>query len=208
MQRAVEETIDVLERNSITASQFILSLLTCRQFNNHHVVQDLVAHSPDILTAFLRHPSKEDAFINSAHRLVREQYITDIRKMSSEDAGWHFGASSTTTKQLEDFSIEEMAQEMETSAPTLWNLLGGLLGEDRKLPLMVNEKGDRDAHTSASDVQMSVDDSYWDQVDAIDLEGFINGLTSENGSTGPKADRRELRGAAIISIVSIIVGSH
>ncbi|KAG1768805.1 hypothetical protein EDD22DRAFT_999735 [Suillus occidentalis] len=56
--------------------------------------------------------------------------------MSSEHAGWHFGASSTTTKQLEDFSIEEMAQEMETSAPTLWSLLGGLLGEDRKLPLM------------------------------------------------------------------------
>jgi len=108
--------------------------------------------------------------------------------MSSERAGWHFGASSTTTKQLEDFSIEEMAREMETSAPALWNLLGGLLGEDRKLPLMVHEKGDRDADNSASDVPMSVDDSYWDQVEAIDLKGFINGLTSENGSMGLKVD--------------------
>ena len=128
--------------------------------------------------------------------------------MSSERAGWHFGASSTTTKQLEDFSIEEMAWEMETSAPALWNLLGGLLGEDQKLPLMVHEKGDRDADNSASDVPMSIDDSYWDQVEAIDLEGFINGLTSENGSMGLKVDRRELRSAAIISIVSINVGSH
>src|SRR6267154_5621536 len=158
MQRAVEEITNVLERNSITASQFILSLLTSRQFNNHHIVRDLVAHPPDILTAFLWHPSKEDTFVNSAHQLIHEQYITDIWEMSSERAGWHFGASSTTTKQLEDFSIEEMAQEMETSAPALWNLLGGLLGEDRKLPLMVHEKGDRDADNSASDVPMSIDD--------------------------------------------------
>ncbi|KAG1896739.1 uncharacterized protein F5891DRAFT_932850, partial [Suillus fuscotomentosus] len=88
---------------------------------------DLVAHSPDILAAFLQHPSKEDTFTNSVCKLVHEQYIADIRKISSEHAGWHFGASSATTKQLEDFSIEEMAWEMETSAPALWNLLGGLL---------------------------------------------------------------------------------
>ncbi|KAG1775698.1 hypothetical protein EV702DRAFT_931378, partial [Suillus placidus] len=125
--------------------------------------------------------------------------------MSSEHAGWHFGASSTTTKQLEDFSIEEMAQVMETSTPALWNFLGGLLGEYRKLPLMVHEKGDRDAHNSTSDVPMSVDDSYWDQVEAIDLEGFINGLTSENGSMGLKADRCELRSAAIISIKKVVI---
>ncbi|KAG2111453.1 hypothetical protein DEU56DRAFT_920025 [Suillus clintonianus] len=183
MQRAVEEITNVLERDSIAPSQFILSLLTSRQYNNHHIVRDLVAHSPDILAAFLRHPSKEDTFENSVRQLVHEQYITNIREMSSERAGWHFGASSTTTKQLEDFSIEEMAREMETSAPALWNLLGG--------------KGD--------DVPMSIDDSYWDQVEAIDLEGFINGLTSENGSTGLKADRRELRSAAIISIKKVVI---
>ncbi|KAG2150786.1 hypothetical protein DEU56DRAFT_701986, partial [Suillus clintonianus] len=101
----------------IAPFQFILSLLTSQQYNNHHIVRDLVVHSPDILAAFLRHPSKEDTLVNSVRQLVHEQYITDIQEMSSERAGWHFGALSTTTKQLEDFSIEEMAQEMETSAP-------------------------------------------------------------------------------------------
>ncbi|KAG1839900.1 hypothetical protein DFJ58DRAFT_667470 [Suillus subalutaceus] len=125
-----------------------------------------------------------------------------MQTISSEGAGWHFGASSATTKQLEDFSIKEMAGEMETSAPALWNLLGGLLGEDRKLPLIIHEKGDQDAPNSMSSMQMSDDDSYWDQVEVIDLEGFINGLTS---STAPKADRHELRSAAIISIVKKVV---
>ncbi|KAJ8591097.1 hypothetical protein M405DRAFT_932356 [Rhizopogon salebrosus TDB-379] len=198
--QCVQDIIDILERSNVTASQFVLSLLTCRQLDNHHVVKDLVAHSADILTAFLQHPSK--VFTHSAHKLLQEQYITDVRKISSENAGWHFGASNATTKQLEDFSIEEMAEEMENSAPELWSLLGGLLGEDPK-----DGDCDRDVNMSDSDAQIvSVDDDYWNQVEAVDLEGFINGLTaSENGLPGTKADRRKSRSAAIINIKKVVI---
>jgi hypothetical protein len=71
------------------ASQFVLSLLTCRQLDDHHVVKDFMVHSADILTAFLQHPSK--VFTRLAHKLLQEQYITDVRKILSENSGWHFG---------------------------------------------------------------------------------------------------------------------
>ena len=47
------------------------------------------------------------------------------------------------------------------------------------------------------------DESYWDEVDKIDLEGFINGLTSDNGSMMSAADKHAKHCDAIIIIVSV-----
>ncbi|KAI6117851.1 hypothetical protein EDD16DRAFT_1692910 [Pisolithus croceorrhizus] len=54
-------------------------------------------------------------------------YLQELRGLASEDSGWHFKASCTSTKQLEDFNLREMAQKMEISAPKWWSLLGTIL---------------------------------------------------------------------------------
>ncbi|KIJ58556.1 hypothetical protein HYDPIDRAFT_68993, partial [Hydnomerulius pinastri MD-312] len=119
--------IETLERCQITASQFVLSILTHRQYNDHPVVKDLLLHSPNILSAFLKHPSNDDKLLQCSAELIRNSYLRELRDIASEESGWHFGASSATTKQLEEFSIEEMARDMERHAPGLWDLLGILL---------------------------------------------------------------------------------
>ncbi|KAG1892850.1 uncharacterized protein F5891DRAFT_986368 [Suillus fuscotomentosus] len=117
--------------------------------------------------------------------------------MASEENGSHFGASSANMQQLEEFSIEETAQTMKSNAPGLWGLLGILLGEDERLG-------------SNEDVVMSnaeevVDDYYWDQVEAIELEGFINALTSEGDTVALKRDIHTNRRAAICNIKKVVI---
>lgn len=53
--------------------------------------------------------------------------LQELRCLASEDSGWHFKASNTSTKQLEDFNLKKMARDMEDSAPEWWSLLGVLL---------------------------------------------------------------------------------
>ncbi|KIK78513.1 hypothetical protein PAXRUDRAFT_834521 [Paxillus rubicundulus Ve08.2h10] len=109
----LEPIFEALERCGLSVSEFVLSLLTGRKYNDHPAMRDLLVHSPDIFAAL------------AAHRLK------EIRKIAAEASGWHFGAYRSTTKQLEDFDLEKMAKDMEASAPHFWSLLSLFLGEAR-----------------------------------------------------------------------------
>ncbi|KIK94085.1 hypothetical protein PAXRUDRAFT_95979, partial [Paxillus rubicundulus Ve08.2h10] len=119
--------LNALERSQITVSQFILSILTQHQYNEHPVVRDLLFHSPDILSAFLKHSRRNHKLLQCSTRFVQDSYLRELREVASKDSGWHFGALSATTKQLEEFDIEEMAQDIVRRAPGLSELFGVLL---------------------------------------------------------------------------------
>ncbi|KIK82495.1 hypothetical protein PAXRUDRAFT_153708, partial [Paxillus rubicundulus Ve08.2h10] len=119
-------------------------------------------------------------------------------------SGWHFGAYCSTTKQLEDFDLEKMVKDMEASAPHFWSLLGLFLGEARDE--IVGGGPGPDDRNADGDVVMG-DESYWDEVDEIDLEGFINGLTSENGLMLSAADKCAKRHATIIMMKKVVIFS-
>ncbi|KIK79080.1 hypothetical protein PAXRUDRAFT_162248, partial [Paxillus rubicundulus Ve08.2h10] len=90
--------------------------------------------------------------------------------LASEESGWHFTASNVTMKQLKVFNIEDMPQGMEKGTPQTWDFLGALLGDGE-----VEKKVDGDAPVADNEpsVDLDSDDSYWDEVDEIDLEGFL-----------------------------------
>ncbi|KAI6096210.1 hypothetical protein EDD16DRAFT_1776395 [Pisolithus croceorrhizus] len=82
-----------------------------------------------------------------------------------------------STKQLEGFSLTEVAHEMEAGAPRWWRLLGVLL-HDKGMADMAGQKAGHECTDDMPEVEGDIDD-YWDEVDEIDLEGLINGLTGE-----------------------------
>ncbi|KAI6163520.1 hypothetical protein EDD17DRAFT_1776034 [Pisolithus thermaeus] len=87
----------------------------------------------------------------------------------SENSGWHFKASNTSTKQLEDFSLKEMAWDMEDTTPEWWSLLGVLLGDKGKR-VSGGQKDEGGDEPIAPEEDGNID-SYWDDMDEIDLEG-------------------------------------
>ncbi|KAI6160007.1 hypothetical protein EDD17DRAFT_1778675 [Pisolithus thermaeus] len=52
-------------------------------------------------------------------------YLQELCCLASEDNGLHFRASSTSTEQLENFSLTAMAQKMEVNAPKWCILMNG-----------------------------------------------------------------------------------
>lgn len=101
-----------------------------------------------------------------------------------------------------------MGGELEKGAPKLWNLLGDLLLGGCRLgdtPLEDEHTRARGNHDADGDVIMMNDDTYWNEVEEIDLEGFINGLTADRPLLTAAVDKRKLRRSAILLIVSDLI---
>ncbi|KAG1808101.1 hypothetical protein EV424DRAFT_1543591 [Suillus variegatus] len=159
MEHSFQFLLTTFEDAGIKPFQFFSMLLTHRELNNHRHVHELLVHSEDLISAIIKHPSRP---AHTVTQLIQGIYVHEVHTMASEESGSHFGASSANMQQLEEFSIEETAQTMKFNAPRLWGLLGALLGEDERLGS--NED------VVMSNAEEAVDDYYWDQVEAIELE--------------------------------------
>lgn len=201
MDVVFETVIHTLQHHGVTLSSFLISLLTSRLYNNHPVVQDILAQAPDIFAALVKHPLNNGKLDRHVHMFVTEGYLAEIKIIAAEDAGWHFGVYCSTLKQFEEFSLDDMGRELEASVPQLWSLLGELLGsQGERMNLELETRRDADG-----DMVMD-EDAYWDEVDEIDLEGFINELVGDGGGWATRmttADKRMARRAAIVLIISI-----
>ncbi|KAF9236980.1 hypothetical protein BU15DRAFT_49361 [Melanogaster broomeanus] len=142
--------------------------------------------------------------------LISDSYLKEIRHAASEDGGWHFGASTATTQQLEDFNLDDMGRDLEAHAPGLWSFVGLLLQGDEKQKggsgggNLGTEK-DVDGDVVMDEQSMDMEGDYWNAVDEVDLEGFIEGLTAEGGLSIHAKDRRKKRRAAIKTIKKIVI---
>ncbi|KAJ7750539.1 hypothetical protein B0H16DRAFT_1842618 [Mycena metata] len=87
-------------------------------------------------TDFCDHPAVDDLDIPFYSGLGqwenKTQYAQSIRDLAEKDNGWHFSARNTSAAQLQNFRIEDMAKNMKSLAPELWDLLGLLLSANRQ----------------------------------------------------------------------------
>ncbi|KIJ15266.1 hypothetical protein PAXINDRAFT_11806 [Paxillus involutus ATCC 200175] len=192
----MQHVLETMQSCQITAGQLVLSLLTDRAQENHSV-NNLVPRAIDIFSVFLQHPSMQDKLKDFVLTRAGSTYREEILSFATQTGGWHFGASSATTKQLEDFSLEDMERGMLAGAPTFWGMLGTLLGDDQTTP-----SGHGEGLEGAED-KADEEVSYWDEVDEIDLEGIINRFTKESG--GSSAVERQMKHSAAINIMKKIM---
>ena len=111
---------------------------------------------------------------------------------------WRFSASHATAQRIEDFKIENMAESIKNNAPQIWTMLSGLLQVKRKAKpsAMDNARVTDESHQD----QVEEEDEYWGNLDGVDLGGFIDLLTSEDGSH-IKETQKEARKKALITVV-------
>lgn len=192
LDKVVQTINETLDFYGITISQVLKSTLTSRSYDNHPIIKDILLHSTEIFVAVLRHPEGSD-MKKHVHETACDLYMRELREITSEAHGWHFGAFRATTKQLEEFCLKDMVQDIKTYAPMLWRLFDWLLGGSDEFPDSAS------VHDGGGDIVIDSDGQYWDEVDAIDLEGFINGLTAEVSCIRDSHSRHH---AAIVLIVS------
>ncbi|KIK78746.1 hypothetical protein PAXRUDRAFT_163142 [Paxillus rubicundulus Ve08.2h10] len=133
----MQHILEMMQSCQVTAGQLVLSLLTDREQQHHSDkihVNDLVPCAIHVFSAFLQHPSMQDKLKDFILTRARSTYCNKIVSLASQTSGWHFGASSATTKQLENFSLEDMVGGMLARAPMFWRMLGMLLCDDQMAP--------------------------------------------------------------------------
>ncbi|KIK75243.1 hypothetical protein PAXRUDRAFT_19163 [Paxillus rubicundulus Ve08.2h10] len=158
---------EALEHCQTTASQFLKTVLTHRQYDDQPIVRDLLLHSTEVLGALLAHPIKTWDFMQCCAKLISDLYLKEICHTASEDGGWHFGALTATTQQLEDFNLDDMARDIEAHAPGLWTFVGLFLQCDEKQKggsggNLGTEK-DVDADVVMDEQSMDMEEDYWNE---------------------------------------------
>jgi len=189
--------LQALETCQLSVSQFLISILTSRKYDNHPLLKDLLENSGAIFSAVVAHPLQDqtnEPLIHWCTRNITKTYQSELLSLTSKHAGWHFNARSATTKQLEEFDIKTMAQDIGNRAPKLWDFLGTLVR-------MAMECGGHLDRGTEADIKMGSErtsnhDHYWDEIEEIDLEGFLDRLTSDEegvASTSVKNGRADHR---------------
>ena len=198
-----EAVVQALQHHGVTLSDFCLDLLASQAYNRHPIVIDLLSRSADLFTALVNHPSlaRDHQLDKRAHGFITQGYLAEIKHVAAEESGWHFGVHHSTLKQFEEFSLEDMGRELEQEAPKLWHLLGELLGGPGCRDIMEDE-GAKDHSREIDSETIMGDDTYWNEVEEIDLEGFINGLTADGGPQLTATNKRKMRRVATLLIVS------
>ncbi|KAJ7817699.1 hypothetical protein B0H14DRAFT_2228986, partial [Mycena olivaceomarginata] len=115
----------------VTASDFVITLLERESYRDHTCTTSLVDKTPEIIDLFSKHPGSAQSTFAWARKAIQKKTAESI-KLLTANRDWHFDASHASAQQLEDFQIEEMAQQMKRMAPDLWNLLHLLLSKDHK----------------------------------------------------------------------------
>ncbi|KAJ7754036.1 hypothetical protein B0H16DRAFT_1316633 [Mycena metata] len=116
--------LETADHQKLIIPAFKISILRHTDFCDHPAVDDLVKHSDAILDAFLEHPRTSHSTLAWANGKIKSQYAQSIRDLAEKDNGWHFSAGNTSAAQLQNFRIEDMAKNMKSLAPELWDLLG------------------------------------------------------------------------------------
>jgi hypothetical protein len=206
----LEAIIHCLTTQDVTASKFLISLLTYADFRDHPYTEELIRNTSEIFNAFLQHPKASESALEWANTVMKRNYAKDIKDLAHVQNGWHFGALHTSEDQLKDFRIEDMARDMQRLAPELWDLLGLMLSADRKegrrqravTDRPVNQdKTDKDEDQMMASVEDDEDDMYWEGQDEFMMDEVD---IVENGGTyhGPRcANRNVERRKALITIV-------
>ncbi|KIJ10936.1 hypothetical protein PAXINDRAFT_32866, partial [Paxillus involutus ATCC 200175] len=113
-------------------SSFTSSLVSLDQYKNHDAVAHLLSHGLDLintLRSFLNenHRDHHKSELDRASEMMMATYAREVCEASAEANGSHFKVSRTSLNQLEEFSVDVMAQQMEDCAPRLWKLFNVLL---------------------------------------------------------------------------------
>ena len=172
--------IQVLQYENLSITEFLGQILQDPSYMNHPLVTDLHSNGSKICDMILKTtplsstldegPSAVKSWALNTSLKYFEKELDNLMHTATD---WRFSASHATAQRIEDFKIEN-------NAPQIWTMLSGLLQVKRKAKpsAMDNARVTDESHQD----WVEEEDEYWGNLDGVDLGGFIDLLTSEDGS--------------------------
>jgi hypothetical protein len=196
----MESIISAFESTGISVTSFLQEVLSNSKFRDRPSVCDICMNAALICellhkstSNFKESSSTPSPVILWASDLITSFYKHEIRSLLDNDHTWRFSAVHSTAQQIEDFKIEGMVRSMMEIAPHLWKGISALLGSSKS-----DSESSNPINASDNLNSMESDNGYWENIDEIDLEGFIDKITEDNDSP---MHRLEARKHGLINIV-------
>lgn len=133
MSSPIHQLLNTFSRLNVSPVDLIITLLQDDVYQSYDTTRDIVESVPKLINVFLEQASTKDMAIKAVLRFSMERYTTELMALTHPNAGFHFAATKTTETRLDGTQLTEMATEMGTIAPSLWNLLDNLLSADHAI---------------------------------------------------------------------------
>ncbi|CAL1708637.1 unnamed protein product [Somion occarium] len=182
--------LNVLGDFGSSLAEFFIVVLQNTAFSHHTAILPLGDDTPAVLNALFTYGASHAFAVCWAHEYIENRYAEQILKLTSKEAGWHFGANHASIEKLEAFDLAAMSRKMHHRAPDVCRMVGRLLSADlkanegrdaRRRAREVKAKENREQRAARMDVDESddSDDSamYWDGLE--DLENVTNALAED-----------------------------
>ncbi|KAJ3559556.1 hypothetical protein NM688_g272 [Phlebia brevispora] len=184
-----------LYKHELKLSDLIIEILTTPEYKN--LARDLLVHEELILSALLQH--SESLALGWLQKNYVDSLIKEVQELTRKETGWHFAAARANADQIDEFHIEEMAQQMGSVAPFIWSLLESLLS--------ANEKPKKRGHSDGR--KGSGEDAAASVSTAKGGSGSVHPKIHEN--TGAEEHRRtvvSIRKVSILSTIMLTANQH
>ncbi|KAG2139339.1 hypothetical protein DEU56DRAFT_944418 [Suillus clintonianus] len=197
----IDDVLDNLQLVGISVSHFLLELLANKKYINHIAVKDILHNRHQIVDALSTSAEESPRTeLKWAMDLVKDICVHKMVVLSAKESGYHFDVVHTAPEQLEDFSIEELAKDMEKLAPVTWDFLNTMLSA--RMQRKTGAVKERNEHQLVAGMD-SDEEAYWEELGEGDLEGIISGLTNDAESSleNQRKAKALLRKVTVLSIM-------
>ncbi|KAI0340734.1 hypothetical protein BDW22DRAFT_1430407 [Trametopsis cervina] len=122
MDEIQSEILALLRSHKCSFSTVLLGILHKSNIT-HPLVDDMLRHSREILSAWRHHPLALTVTKNWVSETAAEFLTEEVHVLSLPQSGWNFSAGRTEPYQLQEFDLAETATGIRAIAPFLWDTL-------------------------------------------------------------------------------------
>ncbi|KAG2743434.1 hypothetical protein P692DRAFT_20677701, partial [Suillus brevipes Sb2] len=114
----VDALLEAFDLVGISASEFLVELLTNPHYTTHENTINLRSCSPCIIKLLTGHPeASAGGVLKWAGDIIKHRCALEIQELSAKKSGYHFSVLHASVEQLEEFDIEELGGGMQQRAP-------------------------------------------------------------------------------------------
>ena len=127
MPVSLDSLLPAFQCEGIDIDDFIHDLFTSQDPAHNEIVDNIGPNVTEMLESFVAHPTTQMHVLQWCRRQVVSEIQNEVVSLAMQSSGLHFNAKHVQASQVEDFTMQALADKFSTSAPTSWTLLQSIM---------------------------------------------------------------------------------
>jgi len=128
----LRDILQDLRKCGSSASDFIISLLQCREPDVVAEVQLIADGFDGIMDEALKNPECTEVVCSWASKFIADECSDEIQTLVKDKSSLQIKAAEISLEKIQDLAIDKIGQIMQQLTPNTWKLLDMLLNADKR----------------------------------------------------------------------------